>query len=79
MDPAFEMHHLNSWKTYSDGGGGLYWQFCEFIWSEIQIIKQSYSQKVNTDLFKTVILESATTTHEYKPLCIIVWYLRDEK
>lgn len=22
MDPAFEMHHLNSWKTYSDGGGG---------------------------------------------------------
>lgn len=50
--------------------------YTELIWPEIQIIKQSCIQKVNTDLFRTVILESATSAHEYKPLCIIVWCLR---
>jgi len=71
------MLDLNSWKTHNDEGNSIILPAREFIWPEIQIIKQSCSQKVNTDLFRTVILESATTSsHEYKPLCIIVWYLR---
>lgn len=73
MDFASEMLDLNSWKTRNDEGK---LDYTELIWPEIQIIKQSCIQKVNTDLFRTVILESATTAHEYKPLCIIVWCLR---